>query len=244
MIGDPEVLAFRRGYYDLFVALLWREPAPDLVAGLTAGLEERIDAARAVHPALGEGWDAIGAFLAATPRDAVADVVTDEYTRVFLGPQRPPVYPYESYYLTGRVLDRPLAAVRGFLREVGLAREADFSEPEDHLAFELEVMRRLLARQAGSPDADGEARWLRLQGAFLRDHLLVWGPAVSRDLAAAEGAAFYRGVGRLLEGFLDLERDVAREWSQGEVPSLQDARRRAAATPEFRGPVTEFGGTP
>jgi TorA maturation chaperone TorD len=244
MVGDPEVLAFRRGYYDLFVGLLWHEPAPALVAGLTAGLDERTAAARAVHPALGEGWDAIGAFFAATPRDAVADAVVDEYTRVFLGPRRPPVYPYESYYLTGRVLDRPLAAVRGFLREVGLAREADFPEPEDHLAFELDVMRRLLGRQAGSPDAEGEARWLRLQGAFLRDHLLVWGPAVARDLATADGAAFYRGVGRLLEGFLDLEREVAREWIQGEVPSLPEARRRAAATPDFRGPVTELGGPP
>lgn len=236
MLGDPELLAFRRGYYDLLVSLLWREPAGEVVAGLAEGIDGRIEAARHVHPRLAEGWDTLRGLLREVPRDALGETVADEYTRLFLGPRRPTLNPYESFYLTGRLLDRPLVAVRGFLAGVGLERERSYPEPEDHLAFELEIVRRLVARQAEAPDPEAETRWLNAQASFLKAHLLVWGPAVARDLAAAPEARFYRGVGQLLEGFLEVERDLVREWGPGEVVSLEEARRQAGAG-DWRGPL-------
>jgi TorA maturation chaperone TorD len=236
---DADLLAFRRGYYDLFVSLLWREPSAELLARLGDGIAERAAGAAGLHAGLGAGWEAMGAFLAEVPGPGLADAVQDEYTRLLLGPGVPLVHLYESYYLTGKVLGRPLAEVRGYLAQVGLRKEPDYSEPEDFLAFELEVMRRLLARQAAATDAAEAARWLDAQATFLKDHLLVWGPAAARDLAGAAGARFYRGVGLILEAFLELERELAREWGPGEIPSLDAARRRLAGSGEWRGPLFE-----
>jgi TorA maturation chaperone TorD len=237
MVGDRDLLTFRQGYYDLFVSLLWKEPAGELLAALSEGIEARIGGARSLHPLLGEGWEEIAGFLAASRPGALAETVADEYTRLFLAPGGPEVNPYESYYLTGRVWDRPLAVIRTFLKGIGLEKEEGYAEPEDSLAFELEVMRRLVHRHEAAHDPDGEARWLTAQAVFLKEHLLVWGPAAARDLAAARGAAFYRGVGKAIEGFLELERDSFKGWGPEEIKSLEEAREGYARSGEWKGPL-------
>lgn len=239
MIGDKDLLAFRQGYYDLFVSLFWKEPRAELLGGLTEGIEERIQAGRHLHPLLGEGWAEIGRFLEGADRERLAEAVAGEYTRLFIGPRDPEINPYESYYLTGRLLDRPLAILRNFLREVGLEKQGEYAEPEDFLASELEIMRRLIARQAVSPHPDEEVRELNVQAAFLKRHLLVWAPTAAKDLADAEGALFYRGVAKLLLGFLELERDLFEGWGEGGVRALGEARQSFAHGGEWKGPLFE-----
>ena len=242
MVGDRDLLAFRQGYYDLFVSLLWREPAGELVAALSQGIEERIKGARNLHPLLGEGWEEIGRFLSGVAPDRLGETVADEYTRLFIGPREPEVSPYESFYLTGRLLDRPLAVIRGFVKAIGIEKQEGYAEPEDSLPFELEVMRRLIDRQSSAADPDGEVRWLSSQAHFLKEHLLVWGPAVARDMAAAKGAQFYRGVAKLLQGFFELERDLFKAWGEEEIKSLDEARQNFARSGEWEGPLLDFLG--
>jgi TorA maturation chaperone TorD len=237
MIGDRDLRDFRRGYYDLFVSLLWREPAGELLAGLAEGIQERIAGARNLHPLLGEGWGEIARFLNGVDRTRLAEMVADEYTRLFIGPPEPEVNLYESHYLTGRLLDRPLAVIRAFLKEIGLEKEAGYAEPEDFLAFELEIMRRLIARQASASDPDAETRGITLQAAFLKQHLLVWAPSAAKDLSEAKSARFYRGVARLLEGFLELERDLFKGWGPAEIASLDEARQSFAQAGMWSGPL-------
>jgi len=244
MIGDRDLLAFRQGYYDLFVSLLWREPAGELLAGLAGGIEERIQGARQLHPALGRGWESIARFLKGVDRDALAEAVAHEYTHLFLGPQVPEVHLYESYYLTGRLWDRPLAVLRTFLQEIGIEKGEGYSEPEDFLAFELEVARRLIAGQHSAGAPDDEMRWLNLQATFLKRHLLVWGPAAARDLASVQGAVFYGGVAGLLEGFLELEKDLFKGWGSEPLRSLEEVRERYARAPEWKGPLFDPAGQP
>jgi len=244
MVGDRNVLAFRQGYYDLFVSLLWKEPMGELVGELSQGLGERTKGARNLHPLLGDGWEEIGRFLDGAAVEGLGETVADEYSRLFIGPREPEVHPYESYYLTGRLLDRPLAVVRNFLKEIGIEKEAGYAEPEDFLAFELEVMRRLIQRQGSAADPDGEVRWLNCQAGFLKEHLLVWGPAVTRDMAAAKGAHFYRAVAKLLQGFLELERDLFKVWGEGEPRSLDEARQSFAGGGEWKGPLFDLSGGP
>lgn len=245
MIGDRDLLDFRRGYYDLFVSLLWREPAGELLAGLAQGVEERIAGARNLHPLLGEGWGEIARFLDGADRTRLAEAVADEYTRLFIGPPEPEVNLYESYYLTGRLLDRPLAVLRAFLGEIGLEKEAGYAEPEDFLAFELEIMRRLTDGQASAPNPDEETRGINLQAAFLKQHLLVWAPGAAKDLSEAKSASFYRGVARLLQGFLELERDLFQGWGPGQIASLDEARQSLAGVGEWQGPLFDLAnGTP
>jgi TorA maturation chaperone TorD len=243
VIGDPDLLAFRLGYYDLFVGLLWREPAAGLVAALGQGSDERIRAARVVEPGLGEGWEAF-ARLAVGPPTPLAEVAVTEYTRLFLGPGAPEMSLYESHYLTGRLFDRPLAAVRASLEELGIEKDPAYPEPEDFLAFEIEAVRTLLRRQETAPDRDSQTRAADGQAMFLKRHLLVWGPTAAGDLAQARDAPFYQAVGTLLRGFLALELRLVRDWGPEELRTLDAMRQQFARRSEYRGPLFEVPADP
>lgn len=240
---ERELALFRQGYYALLVSLFWREPPEEVLAKLREGIEGRAAAASGLSSSLGEGWEEIARKLAATESAALAEGVADEYTRLFLGPHQPEVYAYESFYLTGNLLDRPLAEVRSFLKAIGLERDAGYAEPEDFLAFELEVMRWLIGKQLDA-ESDRGKRWLEWQLDFLARHILVWMPACAIDIEKAAGAEFYRAIGRLLRGFLETERELLRAHGIERVASLEDVRARYRATPTWRGPTFEFGGEP
>lgn len=240
MIGDRDLLGFRRAYYDLLVAFFWREPEAEFLASLPAGLGARAEAARELHPLLGEGWREIEGYLAGKAPAEAAEGAAEEYTRLFIGPLEPEVHPYESYYLTGRFYDRPLAVVREFLQRVGLQKDDAYADPEDALAFELEIARRLAGRQAAEQNPDGEARWANLQAEFLKQHLLVWAPTCAWDLKEAKSARFYRGVAKLLRGFLELELDLFRNWGPVELRSLDDARQSYLLVRDWKGPTFEL----
>ncbi len=244
MIGDPDLLALRLGYYDLFVGLLWREPTAELVAALGQGSEERIRAARVVDPGLGEGWEAIARLRAAGAPARLAEAAVTEYTRLFLGPGAPELNLYESHYLAGRLFDRPLAAVRSSLKELGIEKDPAYPEPEDFLAFEIEVVRTLVRRQETTPDREAQTRAVDAQAVFLKRHLLVWGPAAAGDLAAAREAPFYQAVGTLLRGFLALELRLLKDWGPEELRALDAMRRQFARRSEYRGPVFEVPADP
>lgn len=240
MIGDRDLLAFRQAYYNLLVSLFWQEPAGELLRSLSDGIRERIDAARNLQPLLAEGWEEIERFLAQGPAGDVVEAITDEYTRIFIGPHSPEVNPYESFYLTGHLLDRPLANLRTHLKAIGIEKQEGYGEPEDFLAFELEVMRWLIGKQLGATDPEEEKRWLRLQSDFLKEHLLVWAPNCADDISSAKSARFYRGVAMILRGFLELERDVFRGLGLEKVISLEEARKQQAAIPSWKGPTFDM----
>jgi TorA maturation chaperone TorD len=240
--GDPELLAFRRGYYLLLAAVLRAEPGPDLLAAVSEGLEDRIAGCEGLQPLMAEGWRELRGYLAGRPPERLAEAVAEEYTALFLWPSAQQLHPYESYYLVGRVLDRPLAVLRDSLTALGLARDTATAEPEDFLAFELEAMGRLLDRQAEAATPEAERLAVDAQATFLKRHLLVWGPAAARDLGRAQVADFYRGIGKVLEGFLALEADLLGDWGDETRRTIEEARRAFAGTGQWRGPLLE--GTP
>lgn len=242
MIGDRELLAFRQGYYNLLVTLFWQEPSGELLQRLSDGISERMEAARNLRPLLADGWGEIQRFLSETAPEQLAETVADEFTRLFIGPHGPVINPYESYYLTGRLLDRPLANVRTLLKEIGIEKQDGYPEPEDSLAFELEVMRWLISKQAAAPKPKDETGWLRLQADFLKEHLLVWVPTCAEDIERAQGANFYRAIAMILRGFLEVEGTVFREWGLAQVISLEEARRRYGALPTWKGPTFDMPG--
>lgn len=175
----------RADAYAVLANLLFAAPA----AGL---LEALHNAQREGDGALTEAWNA----LCAASVDAVA--IGEEYEALFVSIGKPPVSLYASWYLTGFLMEKPLALLRDDLIALGLARHDEQRDPEDHIAGELDVMRHLIL--SGDPGPVSQAR-------FFRRHLQPWYGALCAALGEAAEARFYRAVAQFMSAFLDMERD-------------------------------------
>ena len=232
LLSEPDVIAFRREHYDLLARLLASEPEPTLLEALRENIADRAVSAAQVHRLMGDGWRRMAEHLAS---DSPEDLV-DEFTHIFLGPYSDVLNPYESYYFTRTLYGQPLADVRGFLAHQSLERaEGRREEPEDALAFELAVMAQLAARQQGGGDVDPRSL-IEPQREFLERHLLIWGPACAANIESHASARFYKGVGKLLKGFFEVERDFFHEDGGLQIETLEEAIRRYRS-PAFRGPI-------
>ena len=101
--------------------------------------------------------------------------------------------------MTGFVYEKPLAALRHDLLEMGVARTKVSSEPEDHMAFICEVMNRLILGECG------HNRSLGGQKMFFRKHLAPWGLNFFKDLECANSAKIYKPIGALGKMFVEIE---------------------------------------
>ncbi|MEE2717124.1 MAG: molecular chaperone TorD family protein [SAR324 cluster bacterium] len=239
MVGDQELAELRQKHYGMFVRLFWQEPSPRFLRSLLEGIEARADAVAASSPQMAEGWRGIQHYL----KSNEPGEVDYEFAKLFIGPHQPELTPYESYYLAGGMFQPPLANVRGFMKEVGLEKKAEeLPEPEDILGFELEIMNWLVSQQLSAETPEEEEQWLERQAEFLKKHLLVWVPTCAQDLVAAPGADFYKGVGLLLQGFLELERQLFQDRGPARIVALESAQKRYGGRKSWKGPT--FDATP
>ena len=237
MIGDSEFAAVRQKYYGLLVRLLWKEPEPEFIRSLEEGIEERAEEAVEIAPLMAEGWRAIRRYL----KEKDPAEAADEFTEVFIGPHAADVTPYESYYLTGGLYRQPLVGVRQFMGRAGLVKkEGELSEPEDFLAFELEIMNWLVGKQIEAETEEAEEQWIELQADFLKTHLLVWAPECAKDLENARHAVLFRGIGKVLRGFLEMEKESFQDRGPERVETLAEARKRLGGEKAFKGPMMDF----
>lgn len=154
-------------------------------------------------PALEQSWEALTAASGVMDPDAVAE----EFDTLFVSVGTPPVNPYGSRYLAGYMNDTPLAELRADLARFGIGRMRGAGEFEDHLGALCETMRVLIA---GAPAQSGTiARQpLAQQQAFFEVHIAPWYERCLADIAAAEGANYYRLVARLAGAFLAIEAEA------------------------------------
>ncbi len=122
-----------------------------------------------------------------------------EFTRLFIGLGRGELLPFASYYLTGTLHDKPLARLRRDMARLGIARAAEVSEPEDHIASILEMMAGQILGTYGAPAP------LATQKAFFDAHLEPWAGRFFADLREAKEARLYLGVGDLGAAFMKVE---------------------------------------
>ena len=73
--------------------------------------------------------------------------------------------PPSRWYLTGFLMEQPLAKLRSDMRRLGFERQNDVSEPEDHAAALCETMALL----AGSDSSQ-----LAVQAEFFEAHVGTW----------------------------------------------------------------------
>ena len=182
-VADDDTV--RANTYGLLGALLANPPRNELFA-LLAGIDvPSVDG-------LGAAWTV----LKHAAQHADVDAVDDEYHDLFIGVGRGELIPYGSWYLTGFVMDKPLAVLRADLAALGFERQDDVKEPEDHAAALLETM----ALVVSSPE-----HGIDVQRRFFDRHVATWMRTFFADLQAADSARFYRSVGQFGDRFMRFE---------------------------------------
>jgi TorA maturation chaperone TorD len=130
--------------------------------------------------------------------------VEREYNMLFIGVGRGEVLPYASYYLTGFLHEKPLADLRGKMRELGIQRKKGISEPEDHVGALCEMMAGMIS------GAFGQSMPLQTQKEFFNAHIAPWAAHCFSDLEKAESAVLYAPVGSLGRLLVGIEQESFR----------------------------------
>jgi TorA maturation chaperone TorD len=181
----------RAEVYGLLAQLWYASPTPGLLSALRVAATE----APAQGAFLEEPWrELVGA---ARAQDAATTAA--EYDALFGGVGKPEVWLFASHYLAGFLNEQPLVRLRDTLAQLGLARDEAMSETEDHLAYECEVMRYLIAGE------DVAVANLARQREFFAQHLQPWVDALCEAVAAHPKARFYAVLARFTRAFVQVE---------------------------------------
>jgi TorA maturation chaperone TorD len=187
---DGEELA-RAELYGL-LARLWLAP-PDVE------LMQQFKVAVTQAPQSGGHLEAPWQALVSAMRATTAEAAAAEHEALFHGVGKPEIFVYGSFYLSGFLNEKPLAAMRTDLAQLGLARGADALETEDHIAYGFEVMRYLIAGD------DAAVCNLEQQRRFFRSHLQTWVEQLCDTVAAHPRADTWRAVAALTRAFVQVE---------------------------------------
>jgi len=125
-----------------------------------------------------------------------AESIADEYHALFIGLGRGELVPFASWYLTGFLMEKPLAHLRQRLSELGFELLEDVHEPEDHAAALCEVISQLIL----DDEIDFET-----ERVFYEEFIGNWMKRFFNDLQKSESSGFYGAVGQLGEAILDIE---------------------------------------
>lgn len=174
----------RADIYQLLAALFRQGPNQSLIEFL-ATLEIDDD-----NNEMSQAWLAVKN----AAKQTNVEQLEDEYFAIFLGVGCGEILPYGSWFITGSLLDKPLALLRQDLKQLGYERNENIVEPEDHISALFEVLAHLIIEQPNYR-----------QLAFYQRHLESWIQRFCNDLSKAPSANFYVKVALLAKAFFDLE---------------------------------------
>lgn len=130
--------------------------------------------------------------------------VTTEFNALFVGLGRGELLPYASYYLTGFLNEKPLAALRRDMAAQGVTRAPNVFEPEDNIASMMEIMGGMTVGRFGA------SAGLEAQKQFFNKHVGPWAGHFYSDLEAAKNSVLYASVGAVGKAFMEIEREAFR----------------------------------
>lgn len=177
----------RADVYGLLQSLLKEAPSAELLSGVQRLMGD--------ESAFGQAIDG----LAEAARQTTVEAEAEAYQELFIGLGRGKLVPFASFYLTGFLHEKPLAELRGDLRELGVEKAENVSEPEDHVAAIAGTMALLIA------DADVSVSLCK-QRAFFDKHIASWADVFFGDLAKSRTSAYFERVGEVGKAFIDVEK--------------------------------------
>ncbi len=132
-----------------------------------------------------------------------AEAAVQEYTDLFIGVGKSEVNLHASYWLSGFMMERPLAQLRGVLAGLGIARRSEVVMLEDHLAALCETMRLLIAGGDGRKPAPIET-----QRSFFEPYIGSWVFGCCAAIGESPIANYYVCVAELTKAFMAVDRDA------------------------------------
>lgn len=189
MVHVSEEDALRADLYDFLSALLSAPPS--------AGLLGKAAALSGDDSEIGRGVKA----LSAIARGMTPAAAKTEFEALFIGLGRGELMPYASYYLTGFLNEKPLAALRGDMQRLGIERAPNVYEPEDNIASLCDMMAGLIrGRFFGTASLDR-------QQSFFATHVSPWAGHFFSDLEGAKNSVLYAPVGAIGRAFMEIEKE-------------------------------------
>jgi len=183
---EQENTLWRAQTYALLATLFVKAPDQALLDNIAS-----IDVTEPNSP-MGQQWTQ----LISACQQADSEALQQEFHDLFIGITRGEILPYGSYYQTGFLMEEPLAELRTDLAKLGLERQQQTKEPEDHIAAVCDVMRLILMAE-GTPIVTAEQ--------FFNAHLAAWAERFCDDLANAKSANFYQQVAEFSKVFFGME---------------------------------------
>ena len=189
-LAIPEEDRQRANLYGLLARVL-AEPMGDETLEVVRALEGQSD-----ENELGAAFATLGTVAVRTPRG----VAEEEFSALFYGDgSGGEILPYASYYLTGFLLEKPLAKLRGDMAVLGIKNSGISKEPEDHIAYLCEIMHGLITGAFNEPAS------LETQQKFFETHMAPWVGRFFSELEGAESASLYMPVGTIGRLFMAIE---------------------------------------
>jgi len=193
----------RADFYALLARLFAEGPDAALLSAIAAAprlpppvaVEDVDDNALVDLPS---AWAALGEASATTD----AEAARREYDDLFIGVGKSEVNLHGSHWLTGFMMEKPLADVRATLAGLGLGRRNGVLLVEDHLSALCETMRILIAG-----DDDRDPVTLMQQRDFFERHIETWVFECCSAICDCPVANYYRQVAQFTHCYLALERD-------------------------------------
>lgn len=126
------------------------------------------------------------------------EALAGEFNRLFVGLGSGEVVPYASWYTDKKIQSFPLARLRSELLFLGIVKQGNNRETEDHAGALCEIM-AILSRSPQQYPRE-------VQSGFFQRHLAPWLGKFFEDLLAARSSQFYRTVALFGLNFLECER--------------------------------------
>ena len=132
--------------------------------------------------------------------EKAVEEVSVEFTRLFIGPPKPTVAPWESFYCGADVKNGfgpATFAMQEVLRELGLKVSGENNQYADHIGIELFALAQMCRKVQGGDDAAVKE--------FLEEHPLGWIGALREAIAASEPDGYYVRVVALAQALMEMQ---------------------------------------
>jgi len=175
-----------------------------------------------LDPNVNEGFKQLYEYFSKVDEERIDEEILKlavDYANLFLGvkytrERKGIPHPSESVYMTGYMYQDERDDVFKMYLDEGLVKSEDFREPEDHIAIELYFMAYLCKKAISfleNEDYDSLLGNLMKQKRFLNKHLLKWAFKLANDVIEYADTKFYRATGKILKGFLNMEKNAINE---------------------------------